>query len=92
MELEKDFCKTKAVKKDPQREGKKSNWVGMCTPGKRQKEDRDYMGSETYLPWGVSNVSHILGTLAVGSDNEQMTSYDWFKDSGTSTHAGRNHL
>lgn len=36
--------------------------------------------------------SHILGTLAVGSDNEHMSSFDWFKDSGTGTHAGRNHL
>ena len=52
--LEKDFCKTKAIKKDPHRDGKKSNWVGMCTLGRRQKEERDYMVSETYPPWGVT--------------------------------------
>ena len=74
--FEKDSHTTKAKKKDPHRiryEGKKRDKAGTCTPRRRHKE-------EIHPPWGVSSVSHMLGTPALGSDSRQMSPFGWFED------------
>lgn len=52
----------------------------MCT-WRDKKKRRDYMGTETYPPWESHGWVPQLWDL----DNEQMSSFDRFKDSGTST-------
>ena len=44
---------------------------GLVPLGGNLQEEGDYTGRDS--PWGVSSLSHILGTPALGSDTGKMS-------------------
>ena len=78
-------------KKDPHRigmEGKRSNQVGTCAPGRDTEEERYYTGLEILL--GSERFEHTVGNPALGSDTGRMSPPRWFENQWDRERAVRN--